>query len=364
MKKLNQKGITLIALVITIIVLLILAGVSIAMLTGQNGILTQAQSAKKETEKSNLKEQVKSDLIAKQTESENAELTKGDFKEILKKYFDNVPEEIPDDLTGLELISKKEYGGQKIKIEDIYNGTFGKEKQHIKTSESYVGYYADIDGNGTVDGIIYADLAVGGNGIWNNGSCSNYEYSVVTEGLKNYYVSQTGYEGPFGTKDVLAPEGSGQDRFYVMSLEDITSDPPYSYTYYWYYNAYGKLDNTVETNENDFGKGKKNTANVLAKWKSKEWSAQNDRDIWGVIEDEINAGWFVPSKSEWSAFGDYAAKLGVTPNNFSTYGLKPWYWSSSQYDTGKAYRSSFCNEGCVDNHYVNCDSYVRLSTTF
>lgn len=42
----NQKGITLIALVITIIVLLILAGVSIAMLTGDNGILTQTNKAK------------------------------------------------------------------------------------------------------------------------------------------------------------------------------------------------------------------------------------------------------------------------------------------------------------------------------
>ena len=46
----KNKGITLIALVITIIVLLILAGVSIAMLTGQNGILSQAQKAKSETE--------------------------------------------------------------------------------------------------------------------------------------------------------------------------------------------------------------------------------------------------------------------------------------------------------------------------
>lgn len=45
----NNKGITLIALVITIIVLLILAGVSIAMLTGSNGILTQATEAKKDT---------------------------------------------------------------------------------------------------------------------------------------------------------------------------------------------------------------------------------------------------------------------------------------------------------------------------
>ena len=53
----NTKGITLIALVITIIVLLILAGVSIAMLTGQNGILTQAQRAKNETENAQGKEQ-------------------------------------------------------------------------------------------------------------------------------------------------------------------------------------------------------------------------------------------------------------------------------------------------------------------
>ena len=45
-KSKKERGITLIALVITIIVLLILAGVSIAMLTGQNGILTQANKRK------------------------------------------------------------------------------------------------------------------------------------------------------------------------------------------------------------------------------------------------------------------------------------------------------------------------------
>lgn len=46
----SESGITLIALVITIIVLLILAGVTIATLTGQNGILTQSQKAKEEWE--------------------------------------------------------------------------------------------------------------------------------------------------------------------------------------------------------------------------------------------------------------------------------------------------------------------------
>ena len=49
--KRKEDGITLIALVITIIVLLILAGVTIATLTGENGILTKAQQAKTETEK-------------------------------------------------------------------------------------------------------------------------------------------------------------------------------------------------------------------------------------------------------------------------------------------------------------------------
>ena len=56
----RQQGITIIALVITIIVLLILAGVSIAMLTGDNGILNQANDSKIETAVGTVKEQIKS----------------------------------------------------------------------------------------------------------------------------------------------------------------------------------------------------------------------------------------------------------------------------------------------------------------
>lgn len=52
----RQTGITLIALVITIIVLLILAGVSIAMLTGESGILTKVQEAKMETRGASVQE--------------------------------------------------------------------------------------------------------------------------------------------------------------------------------------------------------------------------------------------------------------------------------------------------------------------
>ena len=54
----STKGITLIALVVTIIILLILAGISIAMLTGNNGVLTQGKRAKEETEIAEEKEAI------------------------------------------------------------------------------------------------------------------------------------------------------------------------------------------------------------------------------------------------------------------------------------------------------------------
>lgn len=61
----NEKGITLIALVITVIVLLILAGVAIATLTGENGILSKTDTAKQETTKQEVKEKVQVEVLRK-----------------------------------------------------------------------------------------------------------------------------------------------------------------------------------------------------------------------------------------------------------------------------------------------------------
>ena len=81
----TNKGITLIALVITIIVLLILAGVSIAMLTGDNGILTQAQNAKNRTEEAEAQE--RQDLEDQNALIEN--LANGNNN--IKEYHNGVP---------------------------------------------------------------------------------------------------------------------------------------------------------------------------------------------------------------------------------------------------------------------------------
>lgn len=65
----KNKGITLIALIITIIILLILAGISIATLTGQNGLLTKATEAKRITQEEGIKEEIKIAYISVETDA-------------------------------------------------------------------------------------------------------------------------------------------------------------------------------------------------------------------------------------------------------------------------------------------------------
>ena len=89
MKKIlkQKKGITLIALVITIIVLLILAGISISMLSGDNTILQKATDAKQTSERAEAKEQAQMDIMAyiadKTAKHQDTSLDDTKVKEIL-----------------------------------------------------------------------------------------------------------------------------------------------------------------------------------------------------------------------------------------------------------------------------------------
>ena len=374
-KEKANSGITLIALVITIIVLLILAGVSIAMLTGQNGILTQAQNSKTTTELKSAEEKVKLAIMAARSQSETGAL---DADKLIAEITNNYGETASKTDNGFPVNATVD--GKNFKVDGDGNITGGatptpEPANKISNTESYVGYYADIDGDRTVDGVIYADLAIGGSGTWNNYSFSNYEYSQKTEGLKSYYVSSDSYTG-FGnqwTKPVLtAINGSGtQDRFYVMALEEFNPETKY----YWYSSANGKLDNTISEDTNDFGQGKTNTTTMIAEWNkgtSGKYGAQNDQDMWGVIQKTDNSGkkwnldkWFVPSKAEWSAFGDMTyTKMGVTTRKYSNYGLKNCYWSSAQHDADHAYNADFGFGFIDDNYVINGYESVRLSATF
>ena len=118
MKK-QEKGITLIALVITIIVLLILAGISIAMLTGENGILTKADTATRETEIAEAKEQAKLDIaewIAEQLEQgKNADIDNSIIQKILQSKGESYVKDAGTD----SFTTKKK--GYEILYSELYN---------------------------------------------------------------------------------------------------------------------------------------------------------------------------------------------------------------------------------------------------
>lgn len=88
--KYGKKGITLISLVVTIIVLLILAGVSIATLNGDNGILTRTQDAKTKTEEVGEKEGLELAVTSSQMEDVNTlEITEEKLRDAIKQQFGN-----------------------------------------------------------------------------------------------------------------------------------------------------------------------------------------------------------------------------------------------------------------------------------
>ena len=308
LKNSRQKGITLIALVVTIVVLIILATVSILAVFGDNGIIARAQTAKDTHEKGKADETN----------------TLDDYASYIGNYLDGKGGSSGDTTSGV-----------------------------IEKTKSYVGYYADVDGDGTADGVIYADLAIGGSGQW--GDYRDFSYEAIT-GVKDYTISQTNYSGDFGDNGVLKATGSGKDRFYVMALEDIDAD-----TYTWYENAAssGISDYNTITSES-FGSGKTNTSTMIAKWNSSAYGDQADTDMWKAIQTQVNKGWFVPSIEEWLAFG---SNLNIDSTNYVNHNLSDYYWSSSLDGKNQAGVAGF-DLGYTYSVGIDGSPFVRLSATF
>ena len=201
-------------------------------------------------------------------------------------------------------------------------------------------------------------------GQWSD---SNGTYSYTNPGnLKKYKVDGTASVDGFGSKGIVKPNGgSGNERFYVMALDDVDSN-----RHCWYYSAYfNKMNDYATYTSGDFGAGEQNTSKMITKWNASGYGSQNGNssysDVWGLSAVQNgtwndSSGWFVPSRGEWSAFGD---NLGITEDNYPNYGLSDRYWSSSQCNISDAWYAYFSN-GYMSSSNVNNNRYVRLGTTF
>ena len=238
----------------------------------------------------------------------------------------------------------------------------------ISKTESQVGKYADIDGDGTVDGIIFADLLFGGSKTWENNFGA---YTIPTiSSSKEYYVSQPSFSDDLLTEptredaselkpitaEVLTPVGNGNDRFYVMALNDIENDRGFGLSWYYAAKDDGISDYNTVTSQN-FGTGKQNTLNMIDKWNNEIYGKQNDNgafpDIWSLAQEKIKEGWFIPSKEELAVFGD----------NFSsqTKYFHSCLWSSSLDDEKYACILYYEAMGSYDFNTPLC---LRFATTF
>ena len=126
----GDRGITLLALAITIIILLILAGITISAITGDNGLIRNAGNAKEESEIDNEKEIVDTCTVQAMGENKYGNITKED----LQNELDN-------------------YTGEGI-TEVLYDG---EDTLYVYFTETKRYYTVDIDG--IVNGPVTADRA-------------------------------------------------------------------------------------------------------------------------------------------------------------------------------------------------------------
>ena len=200
--KFNNNGITLLALVITIIILLILAGVSISVLGGQNGIIKNATESKKQSEIGEIIDKVRIDIADEQIEKKNAGIASSELEKILNKY---------GNLTGegtiLDKILETEKG-YKIPVKEIWSGTLVVEPLNLQVGD-YIKYnvtYTDVytlysftaengwrvlapgtdNGDGTVTGLKLISTGIPVKLNYNGNDVNNKEYSETNPILGNW----------------------------------------------------------------------------------------------------------------------------------------------------------------------------------
>ena len=198
-RNVNNNGITLIALVVTIIVLLILAGVSISMLTGENGILNRAGEAKEKTTLSQKKET---------TDLANMEeiISNGIEGKYLDKVTDNNPGILEKESENVYIINSIEdlvFFSYDVKNGNTYEGNMVKlgTDLNFNSDNSYVDAFRTDYGKYGYNGELKT-LLTSGEGFLSIGTIENTKencFAGTFDGnnyeIKNLYINKSANEG-------------------------------------------------------------------------------------------------------------------------------------------------------------------------
>ena len=264
-KNMRNKGITLIALVITIIVLLILAGVSIATLTGENGILTRASEASKKTGQASAEEQVQLEVTASIGTDGNINIEdlndnlgnieglthEGDTIE--NNPIDNLPATVVVD--GYEiLIGADGSVGEVIRMEDYQTA---ETKPYLPSSS-----FTQVEGTSLENGLVVTDgtnywtwievpTNIYENATYNEGTAPTgaNDYDSIDKVLNNYaatLLSRNNFDDVW--YDYYGTTYDGENEYSQVTY--ITDSDKYNSASKYYGTLYTDRNGTVDSTKN------------------------------------------------------------------------------------------------------------------
>ena len=369
----SDRAITLIALIVTIIVLLILAGVTINLAVNNQGIFNKAKTATRAFKNASENEQTGLDEadreIAKYMPKEGSEggsgSESGGGTSERENSGSSTSESSNASGTGGSVEKPTAPSGTGGSVEkpvvprltedEVYGSTLKRKDALPITQPNLI--YADYNNDGNADGIIVADAS--GNAVTTDkiGSGDFADYSVKEFDYLNASNQAT-------VKGYLVTRTKASNKFYVLSLADYDSSTSHT----WYKSASGKMTDANTPTSIEIGKGENNTRLMVQRIAyhsslNPDYGDPADSDIWQVLQTRPT-GWFVPSKNEWNAFMTNLKAQGLTTSNYSSsFGLSKYYWSSSQNINYRAWYVNFYNSGMYCGIVNDTDS-LRLCATF
>lgn len=321
----NSKGITLVALVVTVVILLILAGVSINLVLGENGLIKYAQKAKEAT--------------VQESENDN-------------KQIENVTDELSENLTGT-----KTKNGAPIPEGYYYVGGIRDKGVVISDSSDDENKYADKEDVGK-------DLS-GNQWVWVpvNNSSNLYEKSnegisiLENSNVKTYLYSKGEYRGIPGTNSNREPDISlvydtdeNIKKAGFESLEQMAKTVT---------NNYEKMINSIEKyngfyvaryelSENGLKKGKVITGNG---WHDSYKLCKN----WGKgsqVETDMIWG------TQWDAICSWLSSCGYDIWDSSSWGN---YINNDAEGAGKPQETGYCESWKANNIYDFAGNFYEVT---
>ena len=270
----ESKGITLIALVITIIVLLILAGVTIATLTGDNGILKKAGDAKTQTEQAKEDENLKIAIAG--SYGTDGKLNLKDLKDSLENQginYDKNNTGFPLEVTVngekkkidangniIESIQSLKTKGTVFKDTTTLEDTYGNQVKIPKGFKIANDSATDVTGGIVIEDATYTNT-IGSQFVWipvgtgeNAIKKANKEKVDIALGRYEFTKTTSEYSGSSFTEDTTANHNSDYKNAIAKDIEQFKTSVKNNHGYYIGRYEAGVVDynSSVSTSNSDY----------------------------------------------------------------------------------------------------------------